>query len=164
MVRKFIRKSTFRVSLYSRLLAKLIDLFLVLILSFAFYPIGILLSLIYLGWSDALQGGQSVGKSFMGFKVVSLEDGSPCSLKQSVIRNLPLLVPLFLFIVPLWGTILAVLIGLPLVLLELYFLFRLDSGNRMGDVLADTTVMATLDDKAEVKPSGWFDSGDKSVS
>ena len=67
MVRKFIRKSTFRVALLSRLLAKFIDIFLVLILSFAFYPIGIILSIIYLGWSDALKGGQSVGKSFIGF-------------------------------------------------------------------------------------------------
>ena len=162
MVRKFIQKSTFRVALLSRLLAKFIDLFLVLILSFAFYPIGIILSIIYLGWSDALKGGQSVGKSFIGFKVISLEDGAPCSLKQSVVRNLPLLIPLVLAIIPLWGVILAVLVGTPLIAVELYFLFRLDSGKRMGDVLADTTVMANIHDNLDAKKqSGWFDKAKK---
>lgn len=162
MVRKYIRKSSVRVSLISRLVAKFIDLFLVLILSFAFYPIGVILSVIYLGWSDALKGGQSVGKSFMGFKVISLEDGSPCSLKQSIVRNLPLLIPLILTILPIWGVILALLIGVPLISVELYFLFRLDSGNRMGDVLADTTVMANIHDNLDSrKQTSWFDNSKK---
>lgn len=146
----------------SRLLAKFIDLFLVLVLSFAFYPIGIILSIVYLGWSDALKGGQSVGKSFIGIKVISLEDGAPCSLKQSVVRNLPLLIPLVLAIIPLWGVILSALIGIPLIAVELYFLFRLDSGNRMGDVLADTTVMANIHDNLDSKKqAGWFDTTKK---
>jgi uncharacterized RDD family membrane protein YckC len=159
MTRKYIRKSTFRVALLSRLIAKLIDTFLVLVLSFAFYPLGIIISVAYLAWSDSLAGGQSVGKSFMGFKVISLEDGAPCSLRQSVVRNLPLLIPLILTIIPLWGFILAFLLGVPLIGIELYFLFRLDSGKRMGDVLADTTVMANIEDNLDAKKqSGWFDS------
>ena len=159
MTRKYIRKSTFRVALFSRLIAKIIDIFLVLVLSFAFYPLGIILSVVYLAWSDSLAGGQSVGKSFMGFKVISLEDGAPCSLRQSVVRNLPLLIPLIFTIIPLWGFIIAFLLGVPLVGVELYFLFRLDSGKRMGDVLADTTVMANIEENMQAKKSdGWFDS------
>ncbi len=123
------------------MIAKAIDLFIVLVLSVFFYPIGLILSAIYVGISDSLQNGQSVGKKFMGFQVISLEDGSPCSMKQSVIRNIPLLVPLVLGVFPLIGPILAFVSGVFFLVLEIFFLFKLDSGHRLGDVMADTSVM-----------------------
>ena len=109
--------------------------------SLVFYPVGLLLSLFYLGISDSMQNGQSLGKKIMGFSVISLEDGGPCSLKQSVIRNLPLLIPLVLALIPFWGWVLAFILGPPLVALEIYLIYKLDSGHRLGDVMADTSVM-----------------------
>ena len=77
----------------------------------------------------------------MGFSVISLEDNGPCTLKQSVIRNLPLLIPWGLMVIPFWGWIFAFLLGLPLVALEIYLISKINSGHRLGDVMADTSVI-----------------------
>ena len=122
MDRKYLLKSSIKVARVSRLMAKAIDLFIVLILSIFVYPLGIILSVAYIAISDSLQNGQSVGKKFMGFAVISLEDGKPCTVKQSAIRNLPIIIPLAIAIVPIWGWIFAFLIGVPLILLEVYFI------------------------------------------
>jgi len=143
----------------ARLMAKAIDLFIVLILSVFFHTLGLFLSAFYIGISDCLQNGQSVGKRFMGFQVISLEDGGPCSLKQSFIRNIPILVPLLLGIFPIFGVILGVVVGLFLLVLELFFIFKLDSGHRLGDVMADTSVMGHDGTQMVVKKkktTGWF--------
>ncbi len=158
MKRKYLLKSSIRVAQLSRLIAKAIDLFLCIILSFIFYPLGVIFSIIYIGVSDSLQSGQSVGKKFMGFAVISLEDGTPCSLKQSIIRNLPIIIPLFFAIVPLWGWIIAILTGVPLFVLEVYLLYKLDSGHRLGDVMADTSVMANdgMTKAIKKRKESWF--------
>ncbi|RLA64716.1 MAG: hypothetical protein DRQ88_07570 [Epsilonproteobacteria bacterium] len=157
----YLLKKSIRTAKNFRLLAKLIDLFIVLILSVLFFPLGVILAICYIGVADSIQHGQSVGKKFMGFRVISTEDGKPCSIKQSVIRNLPIIIPLFLAIIPLWGWILAIIIGVPLMLLETYLLYKLETGHRLGDVMADTTVMAHDDNKlaAKKKKKSWFDGG-----
>lgn len=160
MKRRYL-KSAIKVARISRLIAKAIDLFIVLILSVFFYPIGLILSIVYMAVADSLQNGQSVGKKFMGFAVISLEDGKPCSVRQSAIRNLPILVPLVLAIVPIWGWIFSALLGVPLIIFEVYLIYKLDSGHRIGDVMADTTVMAndgTTETVKKVK-SSWFEGG-----
>jgi uncharacterized RDD family membrane protein YckC len=167
MKRRYFLKKAIKRAHLSRVFAKGIDMFLALLLSFLFFPLGLLLAVIYLAVSDALQEGQSVGKRFVGFSVISLDDGSPCSLKQSIVRNLPFTVPLFLAIIPIWGVIFSLFFGLPLILLELYLLYKLDSGHRLGDVMADTTVMGQ--DGAEVVSRGhattsWFKQGQSGIN
>lgn len=159
MNKKYLLKSTFKVALLSRLFAKAIDFFIVIVLSFFFYPFGVVLGTLYIALCDGLQEGQSVGKRVVGFRVVSMEDGKPCTFNQSLIRNLPFGVPLLFTIVPVWGWIFSAFIGLPLILLELYLLLKIASGNRLGDVMADTTVMSPLNQGEPVKsktPGGWF--------
>lgn len=165
MDRKYLLKSSIKVARVSRLMAKAIDLFIVLILSIFVYPLGIILSVAYIAISDSLQNGQSVGKKFMGFAVISLEDGKPCSVKQSAIRNLPIIIPLAIAIVPIWGWIFAFLIGVPLILLEVYLLYKLDSGHRLGDVMADTSVMANDGTAAQIKKrkDSWFEEGQPTI-
>lgn len=144
----------------ARVIAKGIDLFAVLVVSFFIYPWGLILAIGYLAISDSLFEGQSVGKRIIGFKVISLEDGKPCGMRQSWIRNLPFLVPLLFAIVPFWGWILCVLLSLPLVFLELYFLFKLDSAHRLGDVMADTTVIGNDAQSVDVRRrqrQSWFE-------
>ena len=150
MKKKYLLKSPVFVARLTRLIAKAIDLFIVLILSFFLYPVGIILSITYIGISDSLQNGQSVGKRFMGLAVISLDDGTPCSVQQSVVRNLPFLVPMVFGILPFWGWIFTLGLGIPLLALEIYLIYGLDSGNRFGDVMADTTVMAINGDKETV--------------
>lgn len=159
MMRKYILKSPLKTATLSRIIAKAIDLFIVLLLSLFFYPLGVIPAIIYLAVSDSLQEGQSIGKKLMGFSVLSLEDGKPCSVKQSVIRNLPLMIPLAFLIIPLWGWVLTAVLATPLCLFELYFLFKLDSGHRLGDVMADTTVIGNDQQRADLKKAekGWFE-------
>ncbi|MEX0798709.1 MAG: RDD family protein [Bacteriovoracaceae bacterium] len=165
MKKRYLLKSGINTSRVTRLIAKGIDLFLVLILSTLFYPFGLLLALAYIAVSDALYDGQSVGKKLMGFSVISLEDGKPCSLKQSVIRNLPILIPMGFAVIPLWGWIFCSILAAPLMLLEVYLLFKLDSGHRLGDVMADTSVIANDPNRIDIKKAqqGWFE-GQKNMS
>lgn len=158
--RKYLLQSGPRIAKISRLIAKGVDFFLVLLLSLFFYPVGILLGLGYLVICDHLQNGQSIGKKLIGFNVVSLEDGTPCSLKQSCVRNLPFIIPLFFAIFPLWGWLFGFILGLPLIALEIYLLLKLDSGHRLGDVMADTTVIANDPEgmKISKKHESWFNS------
>jgi uncharacterized RDD family membrane protein YckC len=166
MKKKYILQSSIKTARLTRLIAKAIDLFIVLILSMLFYPFGLLLALFYITVSDSLYGGQSVGKRFMGFSVISLEDGKPCSTKQSFIRNLPILVPLGFAIIPPWGFIFCTILLVPLVLLETYLLFKLDSGHRLGDVMADTTVIGNDPNRVDIRKAqeSWFERPSKNMS
>ena len=147
MKKKYILESSIKTARLSRLIAKGIDLFIVLLLSMLFYPFGLLVSIFYLSVADSMHGGQSVGKRFIGFAVISLEDGMPCSVKQSFIRNLPLIIP-------------------PCVLLEIYLLFKLDSGHRLGDVMADTTVIGNDPDRIDLQKAqeSWFKNSKNGMS
>lgn len=158
MQRKYLLEKAIKVAKLTRLIAKIIDIFVVLFLSIFLYPFGVLLGIFYISISDGLKDGKSFGKKFMGFAVKSLEDGSPCSIKQSCIRNLPFSIPLFFAVIPFWGWILAILIGIALIGLEIYLLYNLDSGHRLGDVMADTSVMANDDNFAGLKhqKTEWF--------
>jgi uncharacterized RDD family membrane protein YckC len=159
MDRKYLLRSGINTARITRLIAKAIDMFIVLILAMLFYPFGLILAIIYLIFSDSLHNGQSVGKRLMGLAVISLEDGSYCSLKQSLIRNLPLIIPLAFAVVPLWGWIFCSLLALPLTILEIYLLFKLDSGHRLGDVMADTSVIANDPNRLDIrkKKATWFE-------
>ena len=49
--------------------------------------IKIVVPLLYFVFSDALPGGQSLGKKLLGIKVVSKTTGKPCNILQSFLRN-----------------------------------------------------------------------------
>lgn len=144
---------------WSRLIAKCIDVGLVTIGAVFYYPMGLILGIIYLSIADSLYDGQSIGKRFMGFGVVSLIDGSPCSAWQSLIRNLPFTVPLFFLVFPFWGWIFSAVFALPLAAMEVYFLFKADTAHRLGDIMADTTVIANDGTRLDLRKTKnpWFD-------
>jgi len=162
MKRRYFLKRAIERARLSRLFAKGIDLFIVLILCALFFPVGLILSVVYLCVADSLQAGQSVGKKLVGFQVISLEDGSPCSVKQSAIRNLPFILPLSLAIIPIVGPILGLIVGVGLISFELVFIYKLDSGHRLGDVMADTSVVGqdgaiVQSSSAKKKTESWFE-------
>lgn len=142
-----------------RLIAKSIDIGLVIIGAVAYYPMGLILGIIYLAISDSLYEGQSIGKRLMGFGVISLIDGTPCSSWQSFIRNLPFTVPLILLIFPFWGWILSAIFAMPLAMMEVYYLFKDNSPHRLGDIMADTTVIADDGNRLDLRKTKtpWYD-------
>jgi uncharacterized RDD family membrane protein YckC len=145
---------------WSRLIAKSIDIGLVTLGAIFYYPMGLILGIVYICISDSLYDGQSIGKRFMGFGVVSLIDGSPCSAWQSLIRNLPFTVPLFFLVFPFWGWVFSAVFALPLTAMEVYYLFRGDTAHRLGDIMADTTVIANDGTRLDLRKTKapWFDS------
>ncbi len=165
MKRKYLLKSSINTARFTRLIAKAIDLFIVLILIALFKLFGVLVGLTYLCLCDAMYDGQSIGKRLMGFAVISLEDGKPCSVKQSIVRNLPLSFPIMFALIPPWGIIVSFLLFIPLALLEVYFIFRLDSGHRFGDVMADTSVIGNDPYRMDIRKAkeSAFDGNDKTI-
>lgn len=155
--RRYLLKSPHRTAMWSRIIAKAIDISIVILFWLIMRNIGILMGLFYLSVADALQDGQSFGKKFVGFAVISLEDGSPCNVKQSFIRNLPFLIPLFFLIFPFVGWIAGIVLGLFFLGLEIYLLFKISSGHRLGDVMADTSVIANDGHRLHSVRRSWYE-------
>lgn len=148
-----------------RIVAKGVDLLLCVILALLFpHPLGVLLGLIYSLTHDGLGDGHSLGKRLLGLKTFYLEDEKegenhephslgirkPCNLKRSVFRNAPFGVAFLFAIIPFWGWFLAVILGVPLVCIELTLLIRQEKGLRLGDLMADTFVL-------EDQIPGWLE-------
>jgi len=141
------------VSLFSRLIAKAIDALLLIaifLLGGALSTLlGVILSACWCAALDSWGSGQSVGKRIMGLGVIDVSSGVPCNLRNSFLRNFPVvLVILFASTTLLWGFLL--LFVVPLVLFEVYLLLTLDSGVRLGDVLGNTRVVEKLDEMFDV--------------
>ena len=62
-------------------------------------------------------------------------------MKTSIIRNAPVGLVTFFMIIPFWGWILSLLIGIPLGLIELSLMFRAERHQRLGDVMAESVVV-----------------------
>lgn len=135
-----------------RVVAKFIDLFVVMLASIAvIYPLGPLVGFLYSILADAIPfkgfEGQSLGKKLMRLRVVSTKVGSSrvgrvrLTYRESIIRNAPVGVATFFALIPVWGWFILALIGFPLMVVEIYLLARAPGGQRLGDVMADTEVV-----------------------
>ena len=76
----------------------------------------------------------------MGLRVLP-QGGRNSFLKSSVIRNIPVGLITFLMIIPFWGWILSLVVGIPLGLIEISLIVRADKRQRLGDVMAETVVL-----------------------
>ena len=128
----------------ARLFAKFIDLLLVVSLGLLLgNGVGSILGFFYSLVADGLPfqkfEGQSIGKKIMGLQV-NTQAQAPASLRVSVIRNIPVGLVTFLMIIPFWGWILSLLVGIPLGLIELSLIARAERHQRLGDVMADSFV------------------------
>ncbi len=137
----------------NRVLAKLIDLLLVFLLAILLpYPIGPVCGFIYSILGDGLdfrgQAGASLGKRLLRLQVVHTLEKRPAGWKDSLLRNAPVGVATFFAIIPIWGWLIAVLIGLPLMFIEVYLILTVETGHRLGDVMADTEVVEVLKDSS----------------
>lgn len=155
-----------KASVLTRVLAKMVDIFLVLGLSaLPLYPIGPLLGFVYSLVADGLTlgkvSGRSFGKLLFRLRVVMLvtrdvsEPGSggisdtpstvrirvPATVRASIFRNAPVGVATFFAIIPVWGWLILALVGIPLMIMEVYLMATAANGHRLGDVMGDTEVI-----------------------
>lgn len=130
----------------NRVLAKCVDLGVFFAIAILLpYPLGPLLGFLYSLLADGICfrafRGQSIGKRLMNLRVISELTKKPATWKDSVLRNAPVGVATFFAIIPVWGWLILALIGLPLVIVEIYLMLRAESGRRIGDAMADTEVI-----------------------
>ena len=127
----------------NRLLAKAIDIVVILVF-FAIsplYPANALAALIYCLIADGLGNGQSLGKRIIGLRVVHNDTDEKCTFKESLIRNALLGFAAIFGIIPVWGWMVFILFGLPFIFIEIYLMMSLETGSRLGDLLANTKVV-----------------------
>lgn len=126
----------------SRIIGKAIDLVIVIALVSPpfLYPAGPLAALIYILICDGLKGGRSIGKRVVGLKVTNTTTGKDADFKDSIIRNSTVAFPVLFFMIPIVGWILWIVIGIPILAIEVYLMTRLDQQARLGDTMADTKV------------------------
>jgi len=147
--RSLILLGTRHTSLFSRFVAKAIDLLVVVAIFFlgkAFLgSIGIGCAVLFSALQDGFGEGQSIGKRIIGLRVIDDSTGGPCTFLKSFVRNLPFTLALLPMAASfLWG--LVSLVTLPLLALEAYLVAALDSGVRLGDVLGNTLVVEYAED------------------
>ncbi|MBU6375675.1 MAG: RDD family protein [Bdellovibrionales bacterium] len=135
-----------KLAVVQRVVAKGIDMLLIVLVAvFVWYPIGPFLAIFYSLFADGINRfglqGQSLGKAILGLRVLRTSDNRPARWKESALRNLPGVVATFFAIIPIWGWVIFVLVGIPLAAIEVFLMFRLENENRLGDVMADTRVV-----------------------
>lgn len=125
----------------NRLIGKAVDLIVVIALATIIYPAGPLAGFLYCLIADGLQGGRSIGKRVVKLYVINTVTGQPADFKDSIIRNSPIALAVLFFLIPLWGWILWIFIGIPILAIEVYLMRSLENQARLGDTMADTRVM-----------------------
>ncbi len=125
----------------SRLAAKAVDFGVFIVFLFVPGQLGLILGLTYIALADSLFDGESLGKKILGIRVIDLEEGTACSPRQSFVRNIPILIPFLFCFFGDWGWVVTLLSLLPLSMLEVYLVMKLDSFHRVGDILAQTSVI-----------------------
>lgn len=124
----------------ARLVGKAADLIVALSLWHIPGAAGVLACLFYILTCDAFPGGRSPGKLLTGLKVVRL-DREPMDYQASMVRNLPVAVPVLLYLIPAIGPLLAYTLGAGVLLVEAYLGFYDPEGQRAGDTVAETLVV-----------------------
>lgn len=137
---------TIKVSVANRMVAKLIDLLIVFFLARVLPEIvGPLLGFAYSLLADGINAGQfqgqSIGKKLMKLKVMSTLRKKPADFRDSALRNTPVGVATIFALIPFWGWIILALVGIPLMIMEIYLMVTVETGHRLGDVMGDTEVI-----------------------
>lgn len=134
------------VRLSIRIAAKIVDLVLVFALgALVIWPLGPMLGFLYSVAGDGLPlsraRGQSVGKILFGIQVIHERREEPGTLKESIFRNAPVGVATFFGMIPVAGWIIMLVLGGPLMIMEIYLMARAPKGRRLGDVMGNTEVV-----------------------
>ena len=123
-----------------RAIAKAIDL---LLFAAAVHPldmVGAAMGLLYLAIADGFWHGQSVGKRLIRLRVLRKADHQPIGFRESIMRNLTVVFPAALLVVPVVGWIMFLTLGLLVVLVGAGLASLDEAGARLGDIIAQTVV------------------------
>lgn len=123
-------------SLLLRTVSKGVDFIIIVAAAEALPKAGWLGGFCYLLISDGLRDGRSIGKMLTGLRVLG-QSGRPCTIKESIIRNSTLAAGLVLWKIPLVGWLLLLCV----IALEFVILLGSQNGLRLGDELANTSVV-----------------------
>ena len=134
------RDGIYKASVLKRIMARFVDWLVAWVFALFLPPIGVIFGMTYLAVADGLQKGQSLGKMVFGLDVVK-QDGSPCDLRSSVFRNIPFVLIYLFYALGFFGWILLIIVGLPILLIELWLIYVDERGDRLGDRIADTHVI-----------------------
>jgi uncharacterized RDD family membrane protein YckC len=135
-----------KASIVNRVIAKMIDFAVFVALAALLpYPLGPLLGFLYSLLADGMTFGpfhsQSIGKKIMKLSVWNRVTKQPASLRESLLRNSPVGVVTFFGLIPLWGWLILAIVGVPLMIMEVYLMATVETGHRLGDVMGDTEVV-----------------------
>lgn len=121
-----------------RIVAGFIDFLIIIGLTRLPDVVGFLSASGYLLIRDGLFERQSIGKKLIGLRVISSDDPEfVITYRESIIRNVPLVIAYILFLIPYVGWILG-----PVALsIECLTALGDDRGMRIGDMLARTAVI-----------------------
>jgi uncharacterized RDD family membrane protein YckC len=134
-----------KVSIINRLVAKGIDIIIILVFALILNPVGPIIAIFYSVCADGFEG-KSIGKRLVGLQTLHSIKKTPSGFKESIIRNIPIGIFIFFASIPIFWIIL-IIVGIPLLLLEVYLFCTLESGHRIGDILADTMVVQLASDE-----------------
>ena len=126
-----------KASALNRFIAKFIDLLIVAGLYEITSRIGFIAGMMYLLIADGLPQGKSLGKWLIGLQTLVPATRSVCTFRESIIRNFPLAVGYFLFLIPYVGWLLTGAIFA----FEGLLIIGNGLGLRIGDELAGTQVL-----------------------
>lgn len=131
-------------TVFQRMMAKGIDLLLATACFFLgaviWRPFGALLAASFLAVQDSMGNGQSIGKRIIGLRVIDDETGLSCPIWNAALRNFPFVLLWAISFIPVFWAF-ALFIAVPVVLLECYLIYMIDSGVRLGDVMGNTLVV-----------------------
>ena len=137
-----------KADLTTRAVAGFIDLLIIIGLTRLPDVIGFLSASGYLLIRDGLFERQSIGKKLIGLRVIPSDDPEfVITYRESIIRNVPLVLAYSLFLIPYAGWI----FGPAAFGIECLTALGDDRGMRIGDMLARTTVITAAPAGAAVK-------------
>jgi uncharacterized RDD family membrane protein YckC len=142
--RQYLKKAGF----LNRLIARAIDLIIVVALYEIIPKVGYFAGITYLLIADGLFEGRSIGKRLMGLKVVVQNSGDTvavCGIRESIFRNFPFAIGYILFgifkAIPVIGWIISFVIIAVILLFESLVMIGSEEGMRLGDEIAKTRVV-----------------------
>lgn len=126
-----------KAGLLLRTVAKILD-FIIIAAAVEMVPkVGFFAGLAYLLIGDGLFDGRSLGKKLIGLRVVSADTNTPCTFRDSILRNSTLGLG-YLFYKMLWfGWVFIVIVSL----FEFIILLGSRDKMRLGDEIAKTIVI-----------------------
>jgi len=118
-----------KANLVNRYLAGAVDFGIALIIYKVFpeiLKINTISASAFILFKDCINSGKSIGKTVFNLNTLNLQDGTPSTYRESLLRN-------FFFIIP--------IVNIVMILAELYFITQDTDGYRIGDKVAKTYVV-----------------------